>query len=550
MEACDFAWIIEERVIRSNSRSFEAARFKQIVDQLPYFKKLRNAGTSLGDLQACVSLTKVRPGGLMLWAREEPLSATDGMEALGFLMDRAKILCEWDLSKVEHSLPSRVPLFPKYLYLLQRESDVEARLTHRPTRITLQGQIRSHIEVPLILEDAMQSYSKSSVSRGNWKIHTYKSPTQQKDWAERWPDQASHVVIDALDELRNSSLPLASVTTVRVTPHGHATVPGAPASTTASGTAASSGWSLPNNALLKGFWIEAKADRKIVAHSLPTPERPAHGTGFLILVSDAAWSAPLRCYLESDCVKNWLDHHTERRGDRWVLNESVVKYIPVPKTLLKALGHPAGELEARDSLSITQELQSILNEVPYQPKQVMARLNTINPDTISNPNQLRAMIFARAASALEELRKGQGALLSMVGIDGQIHWKKLIEILPRTECIPFTQHPSVRILGSLPLHVSINRIEKIKTPQPAILLVTESGFNLRIVPEHSVVFDMLYDQIRDLVHPTWSELSQLVRLPRRLELAETAASDILRSHGEQSSRLQELTNLVSACQNF
>ncbi|MBC7690325.1 MAG: hypothetical protein H7222_01025 [Methylotenera sp.] len=555
MEACDFAWLVEERVIRSNARNHEAARFKQVVDQLPYFKKLRNTGTSLGDLQACVAITKLRPGGLMLWAREEPLSSTDGLEALNFLLDRSKLLCEWNFSQMGHALPSRVPLFPKYMYLFSRETDVQVRHAHRPVRVTLQGQIRSHIEVPLLLEDAFQSYFKSAAPRGHWKLHLQKSPSTQKDWAELWPDPATYSVIDALEVLRDRSVPLASVGTVRSTPPGDSN--------------ANHSWSLSPNmsAVMKGLWIETSSDsatpagtptgsapqsdhRRLRAHPLPQANQPVQGSGYLILLSDPSWCAPLRAYLESDCVRNWLDHHAERRGDKWLLSEAIIKFIPVPKTLLKALKHPGAGPENALTL-ISPEWEKILSETAFSPKYVKERLSEVAlTGNLALEQEISASVAVRTAWAIDELKKGQGRLLSMVGNDGQIHWKKLLEVLPKSENVPLAQHSQVRVLGSLPLHTPIGRIEKIKAPQPAVLLITESGFNMRIIPESPILLDMIFAQLKDLSHPTWSELSQFVTLPRRLELAETAATDVLRSHGEQSAKLKELSDLLNACLNF
>ena len=164
MEACDVAVVLEEKVIRSQGRNADAARLRAQVDSLPYFKKLKSPGTSLGDLQACVALSKLRPGGLLWWAREEPLSQQDGTEVLAFLLERGKLVCEWDLSSLDHQLPVSLPLFPRYLYLFSRESNTEARMSHRPLRISLSGQVRSHIEVPVVLEDMLSSVGPSDLA--------------------------------------------------------------------------------------------------------------------------------------------------------------------------------------------------------------------------------------------------------------------------------------------------------------------------------------------------------------------------------------------------
>jgi hypothetical protein len=58
---------------------------------------------------------------------------------------------------------------------------------------------------------------------------------------------------------------------------------------------------------------------------------------------------------------------------------------------------------------------------------------------------------------------------------------------------------------------------------------------------------MLWDQLQGVTHPTWAELMGYLKLPRNLELAEATASDVLRSHGEQVTRLRELAELLGAC---
>jgi hypothetical protein len=138
MEACDAAFLLEEHTIRTQGRNTHAARLREQLEKLPYFKKLRSPGTSLGALQACVALSKLRPSGTLLWAREEALCSKEGTEVLNFLLDRAKLCCEWDFSELEHSLPSAIPLYPKHLYLFQKEPNLESRLSHRPTRHSIE----------------------------------------------------------------------------------------------------------------------------------------------------------------------------------------------------------------------------------------------------------------------------------------------------------------------------------------------------------------------------------------------------------------------------
>lgn len=509
MEACDIAFVNEERVIKSQSRSAEASRFREQLDSLPYFKKLKSSGTSLGDLQACVALSKLRPGGLLWWAREEPLSQQDGSEVLSFLLDRAKLICEWDLSNLEHALPVSLPLFPKYLYLFARESDVEARLSHRPARVSLSGQIRSHIEVPVVLEDMLL---RSTQSRGQWQIHIQTSPTAQKDWSDRWPDLASQNTIRVLDRLRSASVPLANVSTVRSAPE------------TPIGE-------------FHGIWIQ-ESGRKLKAALQPE----AGSGGFLIFVPDSSWIAPLCSYLRSDTVRDWLDHHAERRGDRWVLNEQVVRWIPIPKLLLAELGYTGADL---DRAEIPPSWRDLIALVKLDPAAAQLALSQMAKDESTLP--LRTAVYVQAAQSLETLSTGKKNLLSIVSEDGRLAWNSLFEILPRNDFIPITTHPRVDVKGGLPLHLPISKIERVKSPVTGIMLATEIGMSAMLTSDSSMILDMLWEQLENAKHPTWSELVQSLRLPRRIEVAQSAAEDVLKSHAEVSSRILVLRELLSDC---
>lgn len=533
MEACDLSFVIEERTVRGNTRSAEATRFREQLDTLPYFKKLRSQGTSLGDLQACMSLTKLRPGGLLWWSREEPLSAIDGEEMLGFALERAKLVCEWDFSQISHSLPGSRPSFPKYLYLFQREYNLEQRASNRPMRISLHGQVRSHVEVPLLLADALRSlHQRSTSSKGQWQIHLHQSPTPQKEWAERWPDPTEHDTVRAIEELRAHSSPLASVSTIRATPHGDAQRDHA--------------WSVPTQ--LCGFWVQSEArsgKRKLVTARLPEPGKEAHGSGFIIILPDEGWIAPMAAYLESPVVHDWLEHHGERRGERWLLTEQIVKFIPVPNLLVEALGGKSKETFARP---LPGEWEKLASDIAYHPAAVKARLSDLAIDEAGK--RIRATLFVRAARALEQLESSQRRLFSLVSSEGGIRWRDLLGILPPQEMTALTTHPQIRLSGSMPSHLPIGRMERVKSPSPGILLSTESGFHLHIGSEIPRLLDMIWEQLDGIDHPTWNELANYLRLPRALEFADAMAGDVLRSHGEQSAKRKALVDLLTDCLVF
>jgi hypothetical protein len=573
MEACDAAFVLEERAIRGQGRGVEAQRLREQLDQLPYFRKLRAAGTSLGDLQACVALSKLRPGGLMWWAREEALNSNDGSEMLHFLLERGKIVCEWDFSELVHTLPVQIPLFPKHLYLIQREPRVEERLSHRPLRVSLQGQIRSHVEIPLVLEDALGSVHRPVQPHGHWQVHVHTSPTPQRDWSERWPDPASQGQIRMLENVRNQSLPLASAVMVKVTPEGDPNKDGA--------------WTV--HASMRGFWIRSECvdgHRRLVAEELHrradsgAENKVTKGSGFMILVPDEAWISPLACYLKSSEVATWLDHHAERRGERWVLNEQTVRFIPVPKILLRTLGVPsampdqdrgmggagglsgAGDMgmgrggDPAFALPLPGEWEKLASEIPIHPRAVcdaverLDQLVTRGELKSETATRIRTDLFIRSARALDHLTSGQGRLLSVVTTDGKIRWRELLDVLPKAELTAVTFHPRVRVVGQIPPHLPIGRFDRIRMPSEGLLFTTELGLSLQIFSDSGTLLDMLWEQLDGLSHPTWSELVQYLRLPRRLEIAEATAGDVLRSHGEQTQRLRELEALTRACRLF
>ncbi|MBI2711810.1 MAG: hypothetical protein HYX41_02945 [Bdellovibrio sp.] len=544
MEACDIAFVLEEQVVRLQGRNPISTRFKEQVESLPYFKKLKSAGTSMGDLQACVALNKLRPNGLLWWAREESLNAKDGRELLNFLLDRAKLIGEWDFSDLEHSLPLDKPLFPKNLYLFQRENHLETRLSHRPIRYSVTGNLRSHVEVSLVLEDALQTPFREVQPRGQWSILTYPSPSPQREWIDKWPDPASQSEIRHLDLLRASSLPLANFATIRPTPEGDSSPKGA--------------WSL--SLPLRGFWLCGEADqdgRKLSIRPLPGPGQQAQGSGLMVLLPDENWVGPLSIYFTSELVHNWLDHHAERRGEKWILNEQVVKWIPVPKTLLRLLGVPSAIGAAggpiAEHIPLSAECEALIQEAAFHPAKVKQELLKCSesgyPVGAGDP-VVHAQIFLQVAKALDYLHSGQNRLLSLVSSDGKIRWGALLEILPKTELVPLSVHPKVRMTGSLPPHFPIGKFERVKSPMAGILFSTETGFTLHVGSESTLLLNIIWDQLQGLENPTWSELVQFLRIPRKIELAESTAMDVLNSHSEQLVQHRELQDLLNCCKMY
>ncbi|MEK6578677.1 MAG: hypothetical protein AABZ55_05570 [Bdellovibrionota bacterium] len=532
MEACEMAFVLEERSVRTQGRGNESQRFKLQLENLPYFKKLRSSGTTLGALQACVALSKLRPQGLLWWAREEPLSNQDGTEILSFILDRGKILCEWNFADLTHSLPSSISLFPKYLYLISREIRLEDRLSHRPVRISLRGQIRSHIEIPLVLEDALSAYHQPGSNRGHWEVNLSKSPTTQKEWADRWPEPTCQATLRTLSEIKAVSLTLGSHATVKATPPGNPN--------------RNNTWIMDPS--LVGLWVYPEfshADgRKLIVQTLPRENTPVQGSGFLLLLPSSDWEAPLQAYLESPIIRNWLDHNGERRGERWVLNEQVLRYLPVPKALLQALGSQSPEILSY-RCPISSDWQTLLPQTVERPANLRNAFTKLPPG--EEGIRIRFEILAKASQEQKRIQNVRANLFSMVRPDGSLRWDKLLQALPKSELVLLTLHSQVRMIGNLSSQVPIIKIDLVKAPSNAILFVTESGANLHLASDSSLLLDMIWSQVSGLIHPTWAEIVAFARLPRKLELAESMARDVLMVHGENAGRLRELRELIGIC---
>lgn len=563
MEACELALVLEEQAVRVSSRTGAAARFKEQLDALPYFKRLRSGQTTLGELQACVSLSKLRPGGVLVWAREEPLTSSAGLGALGFLLERGTLLAEWDLSALEHTLPSARSVFPQYLYVWQREPELTRRADHHPMRVRAEGLIRSHIELQSLLEDIYSSAHAAPASvtadgesagqavhhsvRGAVRIQRMPSPTPQREWLDHWPDPASQATLAQIDRIRAHSVALAQVATIRPTPD-----------MVLDPVTHKRSWKLGGS--FQGLWIEAlhtSEGRRLAVRDLPAKDEPVSSAGWLVLLSDQYWGAALAQYLGSPGVRAWLDHHATRRGERWVLTDGLVRSIPIPQLLLEALRAPGSSDAARPASPLPGDWERLAAEVAVQPGRVAQAVQALTqrgkgdgPAAAAAREEsdwIRANLFVRASRAIETLHRTQGRLLAMVSPEGRIRWKDLLAILPKAECVGVTLHPAVRLTGSLPLHVPIARWERVQRPEAGLLFVTELGPHQTISTSSRLLLDMLVDQLDGIVHPTWNELVQYLRLPRRLEIAEATATDLLRSHGEQRRKLAELEALLAAC---
>ncbi len=498
MEACEFGWILEERTLK-------ASKLKSQIDQLPFFKKLKGPNTGLGTLQACVAITKIRPGGKLLWARETPITSDEGQDALSFILGRAKLVGECDLSGLDHALPTRCPLFPRYIYLFEREYKNEERMDHRPARICVQGAIKSHIELPLLLEDILTSLQRTNdtkSTRSNWKIHAHLSPNPQRDWSVRWPDPACVRSLETLEKLAISSIPLAHFATVR----------------TLSKT------SVTKNSLSTqcGLLIEVlESPRRLKATPFERLQNQEEWTGIAVVFPDQRTRESIRHYLESARTTSWLDHQAERKNEKWVLTDSLLRILPIPQDIQTILASlvPGGTMTAEWQKAVTELAKNASAE--WYKTESWKR-------------------FIALSDAFSQTEKSRTKMAPMLAGDGKIEWSKVIEIFNHSELVSLTQHELSRVEGRLPLHAPILTLEKLKAPQAGLLCMTENGSMLKVYFENRMLADMAWDQVKGLKHPTWTEIVGLVKLPRSLAVAESAAHDMLRSVESLDRRLKSI----------
>ena len=505
MEACDVGMVLEETSIRKNSKCVDAAAMREITAKMPDFKKFKSSTTTLGGLQACVTAAKLRPGGLLWWIREEPLSDSDSGEVIACLFERLALVCEWDFSGITHSLPSRSPLFPKHLYLFRREPGNESRMFNKPWRVSLSGQLRSHVEIPAFLAEAFDFGKSQTGVRGHWQLHAAQSVLPQKEWAARWPVLMERETIARIEDLKSGSVPLASIATVRPP---------------------SAGMPLPGE-------IHFTAGKNIHSPKILLKD------GFVIAPSDPSWKGPIRHYLCSERVHEWIGLNAEHRGDSILLEQQLVKFIPVHRLLLDVL-------HAHENAQIPSSwVQAELRRSPENASGLVLQ-ETGGPER----RHLAAWLFVEASRMLEDYYSTNKNLLKLIRADGSVNWRELISIMPLSERTHAAAHPSVKLQGSLPGGQPITRCERIRSPSDGLLLATESGANLMLLTGNKLLADMLSCQCDGAGAPTWSELATCLWLPRDIAYCEQMASDILLMHGRKMAEAHRLEEAVAALSSF
>lgn len=531
MEACQLSFVLEESSIRTSGKTVDSANFRELVETIPQLKKLKTGSTTLGGLQACVAITKLRPGGLLWWLREEPISESDSQDMIRFLLNQGKLLCEWNLSSVTHQLPLIHSLFPCHMYLFQREVDPDQRRNHRPIEIKGDGFIRSHVEVPQFFSELLESYQDQTFKNisSPWTLLRQQSPTPQSEWAEKWPTPMDTALVNRMNQLRTSSIPLGQLTSI-VKVHQHASG-GSPLT--------APGFARPGSLTFFVRKVDESDDIRLKVSE-------EGDNGFLVYVPHASWIPVLSLYLESDLVSDWLKYACEKKGKRWILNEQNLKFIPIPTFLSSAIKSlpqtPGNQYLMADLESKSQKNPEKLVEEYHQ--QLKNLQKTLSEDQLL---EQKLSLFIRGSQHYAQLGKKRDRLSKLVKSDGTIQWGGIFQILPKNSLVSFPLHPSVQLKGNLGPHSPIQRIEKKETPHSMIVFQTESGMRMEVRATDITSIAILWDQVRDLLHPTWHELVEGVFLPRSNEIVQNMAKEILASYHSESYRLSHLRELLSVC---
>ncbi len=530
MDGFDLGFVLEEHRVRHQGKSALSNEFRAEIAALDTNEDLDSKSTTLGTLQALVTVRKLRPESLLFWFREEPLSQADGHDQLRMIFEKAELVAHFDFSEVRHSIPSYSVPLAQHVYVIRKTLDAHRISRHHPERIRIRGHLRGHMEVSNLLSDAFQTLQGRSLNRGPWQIDRRTSPKAQSEWLDRWPDSAAERTYLKLEQLRERSGPLGQYASVRPLPHT------ADAMTTSLGEL--------SRHFTSAFLIRVDRSGEIPRiETAPVSSGALQGKPweFLIVPQKPHWAMVLASYLETPVVQDWLDAFAERGRGGWLLKESGLKLVPIPNALTAALDGP--DLSRTDPGAAR-----LMKAVEENPSSVRSTFENVPLDHQTSP--LRAAVFVKAAQVLEKSQTGSEALFKMIDSSGTVRWGSLLSVFPMTECVRFSVHPAVRLSGSLPNHLMISRMEIAGPQSPAIVCGTESGHAIRIESQHPLVLEMLWDQMKDLTHPTWTELTQAIHLPRDIDSAHQMMSDVLKTHEAKLGRVTELKHLLRVCATF
>ncbi len=537
VSCADVALIAEESLIRTQGRSLAAQALRKIVDHHSILKKLKQPATTRGMYQACQALDKLRQGGVLIWAREELLTEASGKPTLQFILNQAKILFIADLSALMCESDRLQQDIPKVLYILKKENQLENRKSHRPLLIKAFGTLSQEKEVTALFDRIMSLVQKPDqiLPPEPFHLHARVSPMDQREWEQHWFNPNDDQLVDQIENLKRNSSPLGQFVAVRTF---HPNLNSTPSSMDAS--LFSETQLSPEN----GFyvWVESSKNGNEL-FTAPMEKLPSYvktlNSLFWVSPLRKEWSIPLQALFRSQLARDWFEYSIERKKGAWILKESDLKSIPVPR-------HLSDELlaETKDLAALDPRAAKILSLISSEPHSALS--------AIENHPELKAQAFIFASQILAQLEEHQGALFKLVAPDEQLIYKKLFEsVLTDKDLSGLNQHPLIRFTPMLSSHQTIQSATALKVPTPGILLTTPKGLTQILYIQDAWLRDRCLEAIEELqkeiAEPTWGELSKLIRLPKNPDQAQAMGNQILRAFSTEKMRRKELNHLISVC---
>jgi hypothetical protein len=530
----DVALIAEESLIRTQGRSLAAQALRKSVDQHPVLKKLKQPSTTRGMYQACQAVDKLRQGGTLIWMREELLTEASGKPALQFLLDQASILLIADLSGLQSTSDQLKRDIPKALYVLRKENRLEERKGHRPILIKAFGSIETDADAALLFDRLISLIRKPEqvFPPEPFHLRTRVSPMDQREWEQHWFNPNDDQMVAQIETLKRNSDPFGQFATIRTLP-----LP-------AMGT--SSTWYDPANGgrTPGGFYVWVESSKNGNELFTATESRlPAYVKGmpslFFVSPLRQEWGLPLQAILRSPLARDWFEYSIERKKGAWVLKESDLKAVPIPRHLTRALIAERPELSELDPKEA-----KVLGKISTEPHQALK--------AIENEPELKARAFIHAASVLEHLDEHQGSLFKMISPDEQLIYPRLFDtVLTEQDLCGIHQHPHIRYTPTLSVHQAIRSISVLKVPAPGILLTTPRGLTQMLYVQDAWLLERCLEAIEELrqgnAEPTWGEIMKTIRLPRNPEQARAMGNQILKAYSTEKMRRKELIHLMGVC---
>ncbi|MBU6154545.1 MAG: hypothetical protein KGP28_09620 [Bdellovibrionales bacterium] len=537
ISCAEIALIAEENPIRTLGRGMAAHALRKLVDEHTVLKKIKQPATTRGMYQACQTLDKLRQGGTLIWAREELLTEESGKPALQFLLGQAKVIMIADLSALMCESDSLKQDLPKAIYLLKKETRLEERKSHRPLLLKAYGNIKTDEDVGLLFDRLTGLVMKPDhgYPPEPFHLHARVSPMDQREWEQHWFNPNDDRMVDQIEELKRNSIPFGQFATIRTfNPSLHFGVdPREPN--------LFSGTQTKNDA---GFfaWVESSKNGNEIYTA--APEKLPHylrnnNALFWIAPLRADWGIPLQTLIRSSLTRDWFEYSVERKKGAWLIKESDLKAIPVPKHLSDTL-----EKMMPGSFPLSTQEARILDLITSEPHSA--------PSAVENQPALKGHAFVFASQAIAELEEHQGALFSLITPDEQIKYPEFFRsVLAESDLCPIHQHPLIRFTATLGPHQAIQNLAQTKFPTPGIVLSTSKGLTQVLQIQDAWLrercFELLDALRREIGEPTWEEITRKIRLPRSPDQAHTLSQQILHAYSTEKMRRKELNHLISVC---